>query len=409
MSIIMCEKNLLVISNKYPNQKITFTGDIFVKEQLNYLKEYFDNIYVISPVAYGLERLRSIRYFKGGMLKNLNNTISHDNYEYENIKVFFPKYFNFPLFYYFGRSIWLDYETQSIMTLIEREKLKFDLIHAHFTWPCGAVAIKLKQMFGVPVVITEHDTFKTICNKFYKKDFFYIDTWMNSDAIIRVSKNDIPFLVNSSGVNKNKIHHIVNGYDPKKYLKITKREARSKLNLPIDQIIILNIARLNIVKGQKHLIEAFSTIKDKLNDCAVYIGGSGPEMVQLSKLICDYGLQKSCFLLGFIPEEQISLWMNACDIFVLPSLDETNPTVMFEALGCGKPFVGTKVGAIPEIIVSDEYGLLVEPANSVDLADKILLALDRDWNYEKILTYAEQYSWKNIAREIMEVYTSVVE
>jgi glycosyltransferase involved in cell wall biosynthesis len=96
--------------------------------------------------------------------------------------------------------------------------------------------------------------------------------------------------------------------------------------------------------------------------------------------------------------------MNACDIFVLSSLNEANPTVMFEALGCGKPFIGTKVGGIPEIINSEVYGLLVTPANPDDLKEKILLALDRKWDHEAILKYAEQFTWKEIADEILKIY-----
>ena len=73
-------------------------------------------------------------------------------------------------------------------------------------------------------------------------------------------------------------------------------------------------------------------------------------------------------------------------------MGEGNPTVMFECLGCGKPFIGTKVGGIPEIIVSDDYGLLCEPANSEDLAEKILIALDKEWDEEKIRNYAKQFT-----------------
>ena len=62
---------------------------------------------------------------------------------------------------------------------------------------------------------------------------------------------------------------------------------------------------------------------------------------------------------------------------------------------------------MPEVITSDDYGFLVEPGNSGDLAEKILLALDREWDQEKILTYAEKYTWKNITKEIMNVYQQV--
>jgi glycosyltransferase involved in cell wall biosynthesis len=63
---------------------------------------------------------------------------------------------------------------------------------------------------------------------------------------------------------------------------------------------------------------------------------------------------------------------------------------------------------VPEVITSDDYGLLVEPADPNDLAEKILAALDREWDREKILAYAERYTWENIAKEITRIYTKVL-
>ena len=57
-----------------------------------------------------------------------------------------------------------------------------------------------------------------------------------------------------------------------------------------------------------------------------------------------------------------------------------------------------------EIITSDAYGLLVEPSNSGDLADKILVALNHEWDREVIVRYADRYTWENIAKEIIDVY-----
>ena len=95
---------------------------------------------------------------------------------------------------------------------------------------------------------------------------------------------------------------------------------------------------------------------------------------------------------------------NVADLFVLPSLFEGNPTVMFEALGVGLPFIGTNVGGIPEIIISDEYGLLCEPANPKDLAENIMIGLNKEWNREKIMEYANQFTWENIANKTREIY-----
>lgn len=100
--------------------------------------------------------------------------------------------------------------------------------------------------------------------------------------------------------------------------------------------------------------------------------------------------------------------MNAADLFVLSSLNEGNPTVMFEALGCGKPFVGTRVGGIPEIITSEDYGLLVKPGNVQDLADILLKALTKEWDSERIAAYARQYSWGYVVDRIIQVYNDVL-
>jgi glycosyltransferase involved in cell wall biosynthesis len=81
---------------------------------------------------------------------------------------------------------------------------------------------------------------------------------------------------------------------------------------------------------------------------------------------------------------------------------------MFEALGCGKPFVGTKVGGIPDIITSEDYGMLVEPTNPKELAEKILIALDKEWDDKKIRKYAEQFRIENKAKEVLEVYKQVI-
>ena len=100
--------------------------------------------------------------------------------------------------------------------------------------------------------------------------------------------------------------------------------------------------------------------------------------------------------------------MNACDLFVLPSLSESFGVVQVEAMACGKPVVATRNGGSEEVITSDDYGLLVEPGDPDDLAEKILVGLDREWDREVILAYAERYTWENVAKEIVGVYEQVL-
>jgi glycosyltransferase involved in cell wall biosynthesis len=108
-------------------------------------------------------------------------------------------------------------------------------------------------------------------------------------------------------------------------------------------------------------------------------------------------------LVGGKPHDEIPIWMNACDLFVLPSLRESFGVVQIEAMACGKPVVATYNGGSEEIITSEDYGFLCEPANPKALAEKILTALDKEWDREKILEYAERFTWDNIVKEKLNI------
>ena len=388
----MPERNLLVISNSFPNKDNTFVGDVFVKEQIKYLRHYFDNVYVVSPVAYGMEHLRKTE---------------HSDYQFDNVQVFFPKYVNNPLFWYYGRSLWVNLEARAVMSLIERENLHFDLIHAHFTWPSGAVAVALKQKYSIPVVITEH-TSSTFTKAIETQDKIFTDTWSKADKIIRVKQGDVSAFSRVNIPLQNVIP-IPNGYDSKKFHPTDTQRCRETLHLPLDKKLILNVGNLyGEVKGHKYLIEAISHVVTKRKDILCLIIGAGKLRTALERQIRSLGLEDYVVLAGGKPHDEIPLWMNACDLFVLPSLRESFGVVQIEAMACGKPVVATRNGGSEEVVISDKYGLLVEPADPEDLAEKILIALDREWDREAILAYAEQFTWENIAKETMSVYEQVL-
>lgn len=388
----MHEKSLLIISNTFPNPDDSYIGSIFVKEQARYLKKYFDTVSVISPVAYGMDRLR--------------RTTSTD-YVYDDIRVFFPRYLNIPFFYSHSRSSWIALETRAVLSVIEKERIPFDLVHAHMTWPSGAVAAELKKQFDVPLVITEH-TSTTFNAAAKKRDSCWKRTLDAADSIIRVREGD-NHLFKDLDVPMEKVIAIPNGFDHTAFLPISSAKCRSELGLPEDRRILLNVGNMySAVKGHRFFIEAMSRVVSSHEDVLGIIVGSGKLEAELLNLIKELNLEDHVRLVGSKPHSQIPLWINACDVFVLPSLNEGNPTVMFEVLGCGKPFVGSKVGGVPGVIISEDYGLLVQPGDPSALADRITLALEREWDRELILQYAARYSWEAIGKEIADVYSKVL-
>jgi len=294
---------------------------------------------------------------------------------------------------------------KSVVNTISKNHIDFDLIHSHFIWSSGYAGARLKEEYGVPLVVTAHGydiyslPFKD--QEWREKIEYVLNT---ADQIITVSQSNhrcIDKLNVSTPVTV-----IPNGFRSDLFFPRDPAECRRALNLPQNKKIILTVGNLLPVKGQKYLIEALHTIRSYREDVLCVIVGVGELRTALEHQIRSLGLEEYVMFAGGKPHNEIPLWMNACDIFVLPSLNEGNPTVMFEAIGCGKPFVGTRVGGVPEVITSDRYGLVVDPADPGDLAEKVLMALDREWDQDVILRHADRYTWEKIADEVLKVYST---
>jgi glycosyltransferase involved in cell wall biosynthesis len=226
----------------------------------------------------------------------------------------------------------------------------------------------------------------------------------SSDSLIVTSPSWIE-VINYICGRCNRIYAVPNGYDKNVFHVISKSAARKKLNLSLDKKILLNIGHLEEYKGQSYLIEGMSEVIKHKKDVNLYIIGNGSLHKALLNQIRGLNLENHVFLIDAgKPIDEIVAWLNASDIFVLPSLNEGNPTVMFEALGVGLPFIGTRVGGIPDVIISDDYGLLCEPADSDDLATAILYSLDKKWDRNKIILYANNFTWESISKTILDIY-----
>ena len=381
------DKKLLVITSRYPNCDNTFIGEVFVKNQVESFKKYFKEIIVIAPVLFSFKLMQYDKLC--------------ENYTYDNVKVYFPRCFYVPIFYF--NKILIDNRFKVIQNVIEKENIEFDLIHAHFTWPSAYVATRLKEIYHTPVVVTIHENSGWF-QKEVNMNYPLIDyAWEKADALIRVNKRDIPVL---KKYNKN-VFSIPNGFSP--YIKpLDQNKCRKILNLPENKKIIFTLGWLIDRKGFNYLIDAMKGIVNDRKDVLCLIGGSGPQKNRLQKQINELNLNNYVKLVGQIKPENVGLWMNASDLFVLPSLSESFGVVIIEAIACGKPVVTTYNGGSEEIICSDEYGLLCNPANIKELINKIMVSLDKKWDRRKIRGYGSQFTWDNVVKQIVEIYKNLI-
>lgn len=379
---------LLVLTNSYPNKDNTHYGGMFIKEQVNRLKERFDSIYVISPQPIGYR-------------KELGD------YSYDNITVYYPRFFHVPVEFF--RKKLGDNFYKATLKVIKKERLEFDLIHAHFTWPAGYTGALLGREFNVPLVITAHgfDVYEVPFRSDYYREKV-VAALEVADHVITVSRSNLRILTETLGVQPEKVSLIPNGFDGELFRPMPQDKVRARLGLPLEKKIILTVGNLVPVKGHEYLIRAAEKIvKEKPNVFFVVVG-SGPLRKKLEGLVRSLNLEGYFYFAGARPHEEIPFWMNAANLFVLPSVRESFGVVQIEALAIGIPVIATINGGSEDIITSEDYGLLCPPANSECLAEKILIALEKEWDHEKIRNYAKQFTWKSVVKQILDVYDRVL-
>ncbi len=197
-----------------------------------------------------------------------------------------------------------------------------------------------------------------------------------------------------------KIVSIPNPIDTHIYRSGDKQTARKNLGLPEDKRLILFVSQrvTNKNKGMDYLIDACRQLKDYE---LVILGGHAEEVVDQLPL--------KAHPLGYVNDERrIVEIYQAVDVFVLPSLSENLPNTIMEAMACGVPCVGFKVGGIPEEIDHKRNGYVAEYRDSDDLARGIRWILsEADYDQlsqEAVRKVAHSYSQQSVAISYLDVY-----
>ncbi|MBI3858940.1 MAG: glycosyltransferase family 4 protein [Thaumarchaeota archaeon] len=293
---------------------------------------------------------------------------------------------------------------KSAVKAVSRSGLQFDIVHAHFLGICGHLGAAVKTSAGKPLVVTAYggDAYATP----YRDQFsMELATGIISkaDRLIAVSRSVSEKLV-ELGASEASVRTIPNGVDLSTFKPGDRKEARNALGLDQDKKILLTVANLVKVKGHEYLLEAMAEVRRGRGDVILILAGGGVLRSKLEKKAADLGLNKSVVFLGDRPHSEIPKWVSACDLFVLPSLNEGLPTVLAEVMACGRPIVATRVGGIPEVVTGDGLGLLVEKGDSRALASAIVGGLEKAWDQNLMLEAASRYGWDSIAGRIVKVY-----
>ncbi len=325
-----------------------------------------------------------------------------------------------PSFYVLRRPIPQPWHLFKIISEIK----KADVVQIHMPFPVMELFASIAaRAFRKPVIVTYHmdavpdiginnplgRAFSRMLSYLYMITSVYPSLLLskkivtNSRAYISYSKVLPKF--------KDKVVAIHQGVDENK-LKCDDAEVasyREKLLEDGFSKIVGFVGRLVPYKGLEYLIEAARIIRDEYGyrDIIFAIGGKGPEKDKLQKMGDNYSLNNVKFL-GFIPDEEFPLFLKACDVIVSPSVSplESTPITLLEALYCGTPVIGTKVGGTEECVPNDgKRGLIIRERDSKALAEAIVKMLDN----KKSSNFKTLYNrtWKNVADEYLGLFEDV--
>ncbi|MBI5787877.1 MAG: glycosyltransferase [Candidatus Schekmanbacteria bacterium] len=304
----------------------------------------------------------------------------------------------------------LKYFTLIVRTLIISFTAKFDIVHAHFIFPTGIIALIPSYLRRKKLIITAHGG--DVNEMPYRNNLLWRLTKFtlnNADKIICVS-NDLKEKLNAEfKIPFDKIAVINMGVDTKLFVPNSQSKARIQLGLAKDIKVILYVGNLIKSKGVEYLLKALSLFKNEKTIC--YIIGSGTEENNLKELCNKLNIENHVEFIGAKPNSDIPMWLSAADILVLPSFSEGVPVVLLEALASGIPCVTSAVGGIPEIIKDGHNGYLINPECPQEIADKINLLLSDKDNYQRIAENCRatvlQHDIRIKVREIKKVYEAV--
>lgn len=251
-----------------------------------------------------------------------------------------------------------------------------DLVHNNTT--AVLEGIYLKRKLKLPLIWHVHEI---IVKPKAISDFINMLMGRYADKIVTVSQAVANHIKQSPFIKDSQVEVIYNGVDKAVYHPMQASTVREQFAIPEESLVIGMVGRVNAWKGQGDFLEAVTPILEQnLNSIAFLVGSAfaGEEwrVEELESTIAKSSVASQIKRIDYY--EHTTELYNMFDIFVLPSTNpDPLPTVVLEAMACGKPVVGYRHGGVCEMVDEGTNGLLVFPNQPAELS-KVIQELVED-------------------------------
>jgi glycosyltransferase involved in cell wall biosynthesis len=201
---------------------------------------------------------------------------------------------------------------------------------------------------------------------------------------------------------------VYNGVTEDFHPAANRHQVRQQLGLPKAARIILFVGRCEMDKGAGDLLRAFRSIAAEEPSAVLLFVGEGGARQDLER----HAGSRVLFA-GHVGRERITLYLQAADIFALPSHGEGMPNALLEAMAVGLPCVAARVGGIPEAIEDGVNGLLIPMQSPADIAaavNRVFKSPDlaARLGSAAMRTVKERFTWNGNAREHLAIYEETI-
>ncbi len=290
-----------------------------------------------------------------------------------------------------------------ILKIIKTHNVSLVDIHSSVFYRTGGLAGRIT---GAKVVFTRNVAFRKNSLKKIINRMMYV----LADKIITVSEQIKADLVSDFSLNSKKVEVIVDGIDVNELVVSQEETQRVKKEFNIgSEPVIGVITRMDKTKGHKFLIEGIPKVLAKAPSVKFIITGTGKLSGEIREYADLLNLGKNVIFTGF--RDDIPAILSAVNLTVMPSYNEGLGMCILESLAAEKPVVAVNTGGIPEVVINDYDGLLVNSCTAEDLAGGILKILNLDLrklgeNGKKLIL--NKFSIEIMAKRTVEVYKDLL-
>ncbi|MFO8192332.1 MAG: glycosyltransferase family 4 protein [Bacillota bacterium] len=298
------------------------------------------------------------------------------------------------------------------------KKLKLDIIHSHSPFLLGSMGARAARRFRLPLVFTFHTLYDQYVHYFpfvgnaskHLVQNISRDFCNRCNTVIAPSQLVVNYL-DRIGV-KSPVVIIPTGIDLDEFKNVNSDWLHENYNIPEDKKVLLFVGRLCKEKNIAFLLKAFQIVEKNFPQVFLVLVGKGPQEFYLRRLIDKMGLKDKILFTGVLPRNKIVHCYASADLFVFPSVTETQGLVIGEAKAVGLPVVTIRAYGPAEMVVNGEDGLLTDPSVNSFAESTLQLLHDRELYKSmssKALENVRNVSSVNCADRMLNVYQELID